>query len=423
MASSPPPPASSLSADEEVSAAASGRPAAAAADNNAALLTPSTSADANAFAPLLRWWLPASASGLDGDGGNNNINGDEIILGDGASTPPPRGHLQSSMMTGGGALLNDDEAGLFGEHYRPPTRAAAAAAAAARRYTSSLQPPTSDDASSSYQQFHQQQFQQQPALPSLPLASSSQIAGAPAAGAATAAGAANTTPAPFPHPSNGFAESAYLTLIPLSDARLRPRRTPRALAAAAGLFSLLLAALAFLAAPRGVALTAVDVRARSLEWNATSGTYSLALDAALRLDNPNYLRARVVGRLDVFFYDGRAGGADVGPATLPARSRAQRVLARIDASNVGAKYKLKILSDCAAFPRQLVFFVKGSVRARTAGVFSLFFGGAQDARAVDTYFVVPCFAAAGREEGERGTPGRLVKRGGGEVEEEEEVEE
>lgn len=350
------------SADEEVAAAAASVSRAAAAD----ALASSTSADANAFAPLLRWWLPASVSGLDGNGGDG-----EIIIGDGASTPPPRGHL-----------LNEDDATGFGEHYRPPTRAAAAAAAAARRYTSSL--PT-------FQQQHtiapamppppQQQFQQTPGL-----ASSSSTAEA-------------QPPLPFPHPSNGFAESAYLTLIPLSDERLRPRRTPRALAALAALFSLLLAALAFLAAPRGVALTAVDVRARSLEWNATSGTYSLALDAALRLDNPNYLRARVVGRLDVFFYDGRAGGADVGPATLPARSKAQKVLARIDASNVGAKYKLKILSDCAAFPRQLVFFVKGSVRARTAGALSLFFGGAQDARAVDTYFVVPCFANKVKEGG------------------------
>jgi len=353
--SPPPPPPDYAAADEEVS-----RAAAAASAGEA--LAPATSADANAFAPLLRWWLPASASGLD------NIGGDgEIIMGDGASTPPPRGH-QSSLLGN-----NDDEAGGgFGEHYRPPTRAAAAAAAAARRYTSSLPTPAS---ATSYQQF------QQPPPPLPP----------PPPPPQQPAAASLEAPAPFPHPSNGFAESAYLTLIPLSDARLRPRRPLRALAAAAAAFSFVLAALAFLAAPRGVALTAVDVRARSLEWNATSGTYSLALDAALRLDNPNYLPARVVGRLDVFFYGGRAGGADVGPATLPARSSAQEVHARIDASNVGAKYKLKILSDCAAFPRQLVFFVRGSVRARTGGRLSFFFGGAQDARAVDSYFVVPCF--------------------------------
>lgn len=379
------------SADEEVAAVTAAAAAAAAASRAAAAdaLTPSTSAEANAFAPLLRWWLPASAAGLDGVGGDG-----EIIIGDGASTPPPRGHLASHP---GVCVINEDEAG-FGEHYRPPTRAAAAAAAAARRYTSSLPTPTNASSTS----YSSQQFQQQPAAP-LPLPSQQQPASA----------ATLATPAPFPHPSNGFAESAYLTLIPLSDARLRPRRTPRALAAAAAAFSLLLAALAFLAAPRGVALTAVDVRAKSLEWNATSGTYSLALDAALRLDNPNYLRARVVGRLDVFFYDGRAGGADVSPATLPARSKAQKVHAKIDASNVGAKYKLKILSDCAAFPRQLVFFVKGSVRART-GAFSLFFGGAQDARAVDTYFVVPCFASKGGG----GTGGLIKER----EEEEEEVE-
>ena len=63
------------------------------------------------------------------------------------------------------------------------------------------------------------------------------------------------------------------------------------------------------------------------------------------------------------------------------------------------------------------------MRARTAGALSLFFGGAQDARAVDTYFVVPCFASDKERGGakEMETGGLLVgeeERGGGEEEEE-----
>ena len=32
----------------------------------------------------------------------------------------------------------------------------------------------------------------------------------------------------------------------------------------------------------------------------------------------------------------------------------------VDASNVPSKYILTILSECATFPRRLIFFVKGS---------------------------------------------------------------
>lgn len=46
--------------------------------------------------------------------------------------------------------------------------------------------------------------------------------------------------------------------------------------------------------------------------------------------------------------------------------RGQVVEVSIDASDVPSEYALTILSECAAFPRRLVFFLKGtlSVRAR-----------------------------------------------------------
>ena len=36
----------------------------------------------------------------------------------------------------------------------------------------------------------------------------------------------------------------------------------------------------------------------------------------------------------------------------------------VDASNVPGEYALTILSECAAFPRRLVFFLKGSLTVR-----------------------------------------------------------
>jgi len=37
----------------------------------------------------------------------------------------------------------------------------------------------------------------------------------------------------------------------------------------------------------------------------------------------------------------------------------------VDASNVPSKYILTILSECATFPRRLIFFVKGSFGVRS----------------------------------------------------------
>jgi hypothetical protein len=39
----------------------------------------------------------------------------------------------------------------------------------------------------------------------------------------------------------------------------------------------------------------------------------------------------------------------------------------VDASNVPGEYALTILSECAAFPRRLVFFLKGSLTVSPLG--------------------------------------------------------
>ena len=48
------------------------------------------------------------------------------------------------------------------------------------------------------------------------------------------------------------------------------------------------------------------------------------------------------------------------PYTLPA----QVLEVVVDASNVPGEYALTILSECAAFPRRLVFFLKGQLEVR-----------------------------------------------------------
>lgn len=42
----------------------------------------------------------------------------------------------------------------------------------------------------------------------------------------------------------------------------------------------------------------------------------------------------------------------------------QVVEVNIDASDVPSEYALTILSECAAFPRRLVFFLKGTLSVR-----------------------------------------------------------
>jgi hypothetical protein len=113
--------------------------------------------------------------------------------------------------------------------------------------------------------------------------------------------------------------SGYLTLIPLSDARLQPRDT-RLTAAFLLAFALLVAGAVFVAVPRGVSVGEVAVATDRMSWNTTKGTYQLRLAVALPLFNPNYLPASVEGDLKVLFYDTVAGRAEVRPVRLGPRS-------------------------------------------------------------------------------------------------------
>lgn len=122
------------------------------------------------------------------------------------------------------------------------------------------------------------------------------------------------TPPPEPTPPSG-----YLTLIPLSDARLQPRDT-RLTAAFLVVFALLVAGLVFVAVPRGVSIGEISVAADRMSWNTSKASYQLRLVSSVPIYNPNYLAASIEGDLKVLFYEAEAGRATVKPVRLRPRS-------------------------------------------------------------------------------------------------------
>ncbi|KAL0043447.1 hypothetical protein WJX79_004917 [Trebouxia sp. C0005] len=123
-----------------------------------------------------------------------------------------------------------------------------------------------------------------------------------------------------------------------------------------------------------------------MSWNTTKGTYQLKLLAKIPIYNPNYMKARIKGSLKVFFYDTEAGVTQVEQVFARPRALAKSPYMLelvVDASNVPSKYILTILSECATFPRRLIFFVKGSFGAH-------FLGQTQGLSPIDTYFMIDC---------------------------------
>lgn len=113
--------------------------------------------------------------------------------------------------------------------------------------------------------------------------------------------------------------SGYLTLIPLSDARLQPRDT-RLTAAFLVSFALLVAGAVFLTTPRSVTVGEISVAPDRMSWNTTKASYQLKLVVSLPLNNPNYLGASVEGDLRVLFYEAEAGRTNLKPTALPPRA-------------------------------------------------------------------------------------------------------
>ncbi|KAF8065615.1 tmem106b [Scenedesmus sp. PABB004] len=187
-----------------------------------------------------------------------------------------------------------------------------------------------------------------------------------------------------PPPEPRF-DSQYLTLIPLSDARLRPRRT-RLIVSSLLLLAVSAVVGVFLAVPRGVSVGTIDVHSTRMTFNATTLTYRIILQADVPVFNPNYLSVSVAGNVSVSFFTAEAGWTDVGPVKLAPRSEPSVLELKVDASNLPRKYTAVVYTHCFNFPRRLIFFFAGDFTATYLGVTS-------SLPKIDTYFMLDCSGA------------------------------
>jgi hypothetical protein len=118
----------------------------------------------------------------------------------------------------------------------------------------------------------------------------------------------------------GGGASRYLALVPLSDARLRPR-SARSLLSALAACALLAASAVFVAVPRGFEVGSIGVTSPTMAFNGTSLTYRIDLVAEIPCHNPNWVSATLEGDVSVAYYDAEAGRGHAGPARVPARTR------------------------------------------------------------------------------------------------------
>jgi len=132
-------------------------------------------------------------------------------------------------------------------------------------------------------------------------------------------------------PAESPPPSGYLTLIPLSDARLQPRDS-RHTAAFLVIFALLIAGAVFVAVPRGVSIGEISVAADRMSWNTSKASYQLRLMTSVPVYNPNFLAASIEGDLKVLFYKAEAGRSSLGPVALP--PRASPKVSRLDQDKI-----------------------------------------------------------------------------------------
>eukprot|EP00193_Tetraselmis_chui_P012825 CAMPEP_0177795568 /NCGR_PEP_ID=MMETSP0491_2-20121128/26311_1 /TAXON_ID=63592 /ORGANISM="Tetraselmis chuii, Strain PLY429" /LENGTH=325 /DNA_ID=CAMNT_0019318425 /DNA_START=306 /DNA_END=1284 /DNA_ORIENTATION=+ len=175
--------------------------------------------------------------------------------------------------------------------------------------------------------------------------------------------------------------SSYVALIPLSDARLKPRRTNRDTDAV----WFMLAVGVFFLVPRGVSVGRIEVHSEFMSWNKTLRTFQLDLKADLPIVNPNYLQTNVYGSLHVLFYDAETGVGAIKNEKVPARARPHLIKVDIDASHVPSNYTLTIMEHCLGTlePRTLIFFLKGRLHAS-------YLFQTQHFTEIDTYFMIDC---------------------------------
>lgn len=182
-------------------------------------------------------------------------------------------------------------------------------------------------------------------------------------------------------------ESNYLTLIPLSDSRLKPRRT-KLLVSILLLFTLAATCGVYFLVPRGISLGTVAISSQQMSWNSTTGTYQLVLQAEVPIFNPNYMQATVEGSLQVLFYDQEAGNLQILPFVVKRNSSPQTLQFQVDASNVPGKYHSVLVDQCRAFPRRLIFFLNGDLQVK-------YLGKHYSLPRLDTYFMINCINGKG----------------------------
>ncbi|KAG2490223.1 hypothetical protein HYH03_011348 [Edaphochlamys debaryana] len=177
-------------------------------------------------------------------------------------------------------------------------------------------------------------------------------------------------------------ESNYLTLIPLSDERLRPRHTTL-LVSCLLLLAFALAGGVFVVVPRGVTVGSIQVRSSHMSFNTSKSTYQIILTATIPIFNPNYLPVQVSGDLVVSFYDQQAGLTSLEPMQIPARAFPQVLTVDMDASSVPQQYLFTIYTQCFTFPERIIFFLTGKLKSR-------FLGWVLAIPDIDNYFIISC---------------------------------
>jgi len=151
-------------------------------------------------------------------------------------------------------------------------------------------------------------------------------------------------------------------LIPLSDARLRPKNHSKT-AIYLVLFAVAIAMSVFFTVPRAVSLGGdFSMKAESLAWNESKEAYTLTLNSSIPIYNPNFFPVYIQGSIKVLFYDAEAGSKVLKePIRIPPRSSPFLLEDKIDASGVPSDYILSILSQCSTFPHVLTFFIQGKL--------------------------------------------------------------
>lgn len=177
-------------------------------------------------------------------------------------------------------------------------------------------------------------------------------------------------------------QSAYLTLIPLSDARLRPTRT-RLIISASLLFTCAAICAVFFLVPRGISVGTIKVKSSTISFNTSIMSFTLLLGTTIPIYNPNFVKVQISGNVIVSFYDKQAGYTQLPDYHVEPRSAPQVMELELDASNVPPDYKGAVYAQCISAPQKVVFLLLGNLTAT-------YLGSKYQLPLIDTYFILDC---------------------------------